>query len=295
MRNEKRGELTTQQIVILIILIVSFIVVLIFILLLHSDNVGDKQICHNSVVMRGTSVLPSKSLPLDCKTRYICLSKDGTCEKMTNPEIMKVKYKEDVYEVLAKEMSDCWWMFGEGKIDYVGKDFWTSHFYCSICSQIAFDDSMDDVFPSGRFDEGEFYNSYLATEEKGDTDLTYSEYLYGIKDFSQIHSGPFKEIDIDEQYYIMMGIKSNEAGVKWAGGAGALIGLTAAALIFPPGIPAYIVGALIVGAGGTGGYFLGGVFKGDSGNEFLLPTIVEADSEVFDSLDDACDYISTLA
>ena len=76
-----KGELTTQQIVTLIILVVSFAVILFLIFRLNLGETTQKEICHNSVLMK------AKSLPgtgyLDCKTNYVCISGGGECDEFS--------------------------------------------------------------------------------------------------------------------------------------------------------------------------------------------------------------------
>ncbi|MCF1193458.1 hypothetical protein LRR18_17850, partial [Mangrovimonas sp. AS39] len=87
-------------------------------------------------------------------------------------------------------------------------------------------------------------------------------------------------------YYIMMGIFSQVGLEKWMGSAaavGAGIGLIA-------GPVGFIIGGAI---GGAGGYLLGTAFSGDSGHQYLSPTIIEANSKDFSSLN--CSSINTLA
>ena len=64
--------------------------------------------------MRSASI-SEDAIPLKCSRIYICISKDGTCERMTKPEVKKVKTEDEIYNILAEEMATCWWMFGEGK------------------------------------------------------------------------------------------------------------------------------------------------------------------------------------
>ena len=59
-----RGELTTQQIVLLIILITSFTIILFFFFKLNLGEETDKELCHNSVVLKGS--LPSDLTSLNC-------------------------------------------------------------------------------------------------------------------------------------------------------------------------------------------------------------------------------------
>ena len=138
----KKGELTTQQIVIIIILIVSFIILLYFMFQLDFRNQSDSELCRNSVITRAGSGIPTDSVPLKCSRSDICITSDGSCDGMVNPEKFKVKSKEEVFKVLANEMADCWWMYGEGKYDYIG-DTTLKRNYCSICAQILFDDSLN--------------------------------------------------------------------------------------------------------------------------------------------------------
>ena len=158
----KKGELTTQQIVILIVLIMSFVVILYFLFRLNFGESSEKEICHNSVVMKANPVLSKGDVSLNCQRTYICLTKDGSCEAMTNPNIKKVESLPEIYKVLADEMADCWWMFGEGKVDYLQNKFLKEN-YCSICTQLAFDDSFKEIpdFDSGEINKDEFYD-YLA-------------------------------------------------------------------------------------------------------------------------------------
>ena len=89
-KKNRRGEMTSQQIVILIILIASFAVLLFFLFRLNLGSETEKEVCHNSVVARGSSVIPTEAVPLDCKRSYVCITEDGTCESMTKPIKKKV-------------------------------------------------------------------------------------------------------------------------------------------------------------------------------------------------------------
>ena len=79
---EKKGELTTQQLIGLIVLIVSFGIILFFFVRLSLGETSDKEICHNSVVLKSQSAL--KTGPFDCKTSYVCIGEE--CEDF-NPTI----------------------------------------------------------------------------------------------------------------------------------------------------------------------------------------------------------------
>jgi hypothetical protein len=287
----KKGEITTQQIVLIIVLIASFVVILFFLFRLNLGKTTDQETCYNSVVQRGSGVLPKESVPLNCETQYICITKDGSCEKMTSPTIEKVNTKNEIYNILANQMADCWWMFGEGKLNYVGEGF-TKQLYCSICSQIAFDNSANSIFTNGEIDKKEFYD-YLSKTNYSD-EKSYLEYLTGIKDSNAIaQSITLGKIDFNKQYYIMTGIFNQIGVVTWiAGGVAVGIGSGIAIASGGTSIPATVVILSSVGIGGGAGYLVGTTIKGSSGNEYLTPTIIEANSETFDSL--KCASIKTI-
>jgi hypothetical protein len=145
----KKGEPSTGALVGIIILVLSFAILLILLFRVDLKKNIDKEICHNSVILKSTVIASQNVMkdvvPLKCKTQVLCLSKDGTCEDMVSPSIVKVKTKEEVYNILAEELASCWWMFGEGQIDYVGKEVLADKNYCSLCSQIAFDNSIKEI------------------------------------------------------------------------------------------------------------------------------------------------------
>ncbi|HEB47018.1 MAG TPA: hypothetical protein ENI22_00945 [Candidatus Pacearchaeota archaeon] len=294
----KRGELTTKQIVTMIVLIVSFVIVLFLLFRLNLGGITDREICHNSVVTRGSSVLPTDSVPLKCQRSYLCLTNDGSCEALTKPMIEKVKTEEEVYGVLAEELATCWWMFGEGKINYVGTDL-TEKLYCSICAQVAFDDSVNEVLTDGMLDKEELY-VYMQDNKVIGKDETYLNYLYGTNDLNGLKERfssqgvEFGSLDLNKQYYVMMGITSEISKLSWA----AIGVVTVAAIAFTPVVGgAWGIGfgvVAIAGAGGgTGGYFAGILVEGLSGNEYLSPSIIEVNSEEFRAL--GCKSITTLS
>jgi len=298
-KKNQKGEVTTQQIVLLIILIASFAVILFFIFRLNLGSTSESEVCHNSVLMRGSKVVPGGSVPLNCQTKYVCITKDNTCEKMSgNFEKKKVSTDKETYEILANEMADCWWMFGEGKINYLGDELLTK-MYCSLCSQLAFDDSMKEIFSSGEIDQKQLYE-HLANNNVSGKDISYLEYLNGLSKAQEIEStlassnSQFGRINFDKYYYVLMGATSKDSVLGWVG-ASALATAGAAVIIFTGGLgaPAVIAigGGLI--AGGVGGYFVGTTVVGESNQRYIPPTIIEANSEELNSL--KCGSINTLA
>ena len=119
---KRKGELTTQQLITIIILIVSFGVLLFFIFRLNlGGDVTNKEICHNSVLMKSKSKIGGSAL--DCRTNYICISGGEKCEGFSATDTVEIDMrgtdddrKKRVMKAIADEMADCWWMFGEGKV-----------------------------------------------------------------------------------------------------------------------------------------------------------------------------------
>jgi len=292
----KKGDISTEQLVIIIILVISFAIILIFLFQLNLKETTDKEICHNSVVTRGNSVLPKDATPLNCHTEYICITKGGgKCIGLSNPKIFEAQTKDDVYKVLADQMYDCWWMFGQGKINYAGKDL-TENLYCSLCSQILFDPSIKTIpeFTDG-INKKDFYN-YLSANQ-ATSDMTYTQFLYGNKDLSEIEKDLEKQhvemgtINLDKQQYILMGITSKVSKLEYVLiGAPVAFGLT---LLAPPVGITVISGTIALAVGAGTGYAVGFTVEGLSGNEYLSPSIVEVNSDSFNEL--KCKSIETYA
>lgn len=303
----KKGELSTQQIVLLIVLIASFAVILFFLLRLNLGGESEKEICHNSVVMQN---LPgaSTSTPLKCSRSYICISKDKSCKGMINPTIIKVSSMDEIYGTLAKQMADCWWMFGEGKIDYVGSKL-THRNYCSICSQVVLNDNLKDIKDADKLlkEKGEISKDKLynyMTNNNISKDKTYAEYLFGTNDLQKLKDEVSKNkttgvsvrtfgtmnIGQDHPQFVVMGIVSEHGWTYYALGAG----IVAVGIFTPIG---WVASAVVIGTG-VGTAAVGGdltdsskpeigalMVRGDGiSNEFMAPTIQEADSTKFKSL-----------
>jgi hypothetical protein len=289
----KKGELTTQQIVIIIILIASFVVILFFILKLNLGGETAQDVCHNSVVARGTAIVPSGAFPLKCQRQYVCLSADGNCAPMTKPTIIKVQNKTQVYQALADQLANCWWMFGEGKIDYSPSTTFPEN-YCSLCSQIAFDPSVYSLFGGSKnFSMKDFYQYLSMTKMSGGQ--TYEEYflLNGILSYQ----GNFGSVDMTKEYYALMGITSKMSKVGWIIGGAVALGAIAS-IPLTGGLSLIAIGTAAGGAviGGAAGYvastyLLAPSVKGPSGNYYIPPSLIQVNSAQFRALN--CSDITT--
>lgn len=227
---------------------------------------------------------------------------------MTDPKVKKVKTVEEIYGVLAEQMADCWWMFGEGKIDYVGKDFFLKDNYCSVCSQIGFDNSIKEIEGVGEQISKDKLYEYLSKTKMPNSEINYAEYFFGTNDInmlkrvalkaedgSTVSVGTFGNIDLDKQHFVLMGITSELSGRGWkiaAGSAIAVVGLFTGYTWV-----GMISGALVVGAGevtqGIDPEISAIIVQGNGvKNTFMAPTIQEANSNSLKKLD-CYDVITT--
>lgn len=167
----KKGELTSKQIITIIILIVSFGIILAFFLMLNLKGDIDKEACKNSVALRGLP-LGKYVFSLKCKTQDI-----------------NIENKEEVLGEISDLFVDCWWMMGEGKIDYGESS-------CAICNKVSFDFEGDLTYDN-------LYN-YMADNKILDGSMSYLFYLYK---FSNVKGIPVKKktgaIDLNEEYAIV--------------------------------------------------------------------------------------------
>ena len=297
----RRGELTTQQIVTIIILVVSFAIILFLLVRLNLGSTTDSEICHNSVVMKGSSALPSDSVTLNCKTEYICITEDGTCEGLSNPRKVRVDTVNEVYLELAEDMANCFWMYGERKVDYSSESDVLKNNYCSICSQIYFDDSLRNIedIKEGNISKDGLFN-YMAHTKISGKDYSYMEYMAGTNDLNNLKQqaledadldgeGTFGQIEIGKQYFVVTGITSN-IGKAWV--VAMVLGAIPATIALGWIAGAVVIGgAIVVGVTDVDNYLvpepeiLSLTVKGDGvDNKFMLPTIVEANSERFEAL-----------
>lgn len=309
----KKGELTTTQIVGLVVLILSFVIILFLIFQLNLGETTKKEVCRDSVILKGRSLLPTGATPLNCRTEYVCFSKTKSCDVEGYERVIQVGSKNGFYRAIADQMADCWWMFGEGKINYVGND-WLSEIHCSLCSTVYFDSSIKDFFEGkDTFSQKELYD-FITTQKMSEKSLEYDEYLYGINfskgsnliDYFKPEgtSMDFMTVNLSKPSLIMMGIKSDTSTWTYVGaGVGVALAtvLTGGLALYGLGLASGVAGTVltvaavaivksatvlvIAGAvGATGGLIFSGLSaKGESGNDFIRPILIEKDSQYFDA------------
>jgi hypothetical protein len=160
----RKGEMTTEQIVMIIVLIVSFLVILFFFFRLNLGGTTNDEICHNSVVLRSKSAGIAGGLT--CKTDYVCISGGGSCTNLNAGTTISVTPtdKNAIMKVLADQMADCWYTYGEGKLDYLelnfGQQTVTGGSGCGVCSTIGFDNNIQTAFSGTLIPQVSGYSGY---------------------------------------------------------------------------------------------------------------------------------------
>jgi len=177
-------------------------------------SVIDKEACHNSVLARGGVDLgfikgTQQKIPLRCKTSETTIA---------------TKDDAQIKRIIANEMYDCWWMLGEGKVDFIGDSGWknwgipvagASQAVCVICSTIKFDEKS-----KGK--EIELLKYFEENNIPGG-DITYLEYFSGGTETKLEPQLRLEKVDTNKDYaVIFLGMKGGNVGemfARWGFGA----------------------------------------------------------------------------
>jgi hypothetical protein len=144
----------------LVIALISFLIILFLIFTLGWKQQTKAQICHESVVIRASTVVDEThtvDTPLKCETEKICITSGGrqNCDQDFLGEeydTMKIsgKNKEEkqyaTNKIIAEKLEECWWMMGGSqKLKVYGREAYTKQ-HCNICSRIAFSQELQTEF-----------------------------------------------------------------------------------------------------------------------------------------------------
>ncbi len=181
----------------IIVLIVAIILVL-FATQLGRDTLrqSNREICKLSVLAKSkTKVILESPFYLDCYSSYIDIKKEGIyMSNNLKDNKLDVKFKgktkdeidDSIKDYLAKQLYDCWYQFGEGKIDFLGEiDFFKSNIRCFPCANVHFDENFLEGFTYGDWEE------YLS-EKQLPYGISYKKYITG-EDSRDIYSEETKE------------------------------------------------------------------------------------------------------
>ncbi len=195
----KLGELTSKQLITIIILIISFVIILLFFFVLNPGSEAAQQACKNSVALRGTEL--GEATKLECKTQQICISGGEECEYSSKDvRTIRVKDREEILSALSDLMYDCWWMMGEGKVDYAPRGYGFEEKYCHICNTIKFDEVVKENENWNTIGMKELYY-YLQNKRIKDNDQSYLYFLYKVNSLDGVQKKIYEDTDGELDIY----------------------------------------------------------------------------------------------
>jgi len=236
MNIKNKKAIARKTLIEMVVLILSAVIIIIILgkySLLHGQVVT-KETCRDSVLLRA-SIIEKGMLekivsvpPLNCKTRYYCITKGEKCEDEKYIPVT-VKDENDIKEAIANYMYDCWDELGEGK-----RDFLYSGKRSLICSVIRFENKVKNDYPSV---SGVY--SYMASHNIPGGNLSFIKYLTGIDDLTGKVKIEGDKLTTNVDYAIVF------TGFKGKGtlrtstvlSSLALLGEGAVMFFFPPSIP----------------------------------------------------------
>lgn len=187
---KKKADFGARTLVTIILTILGFVILLFFLFNLINIGKVDKEACHQSVILRGTTPETLESfVPLNCKTEKICITTKtfgGECEDFENSKgitYIRVNKKEQVEKAIAESLIDCWSMMGEGKLSlfhqFLADQYGVGDVYpsCVMCSRIAFDKI---ALAKSKIELSTVnVERYMATHAIGSDDISYLDYISG--------------------------------------------------------------------------------------------------------------------
>lgn len=189
---------------------------------------SDVEMCRTSVELNAQSILNEQifSTAINCPS-----------DNITIKDVKKAK------ETIANSMYDCWYKFGEYKLDFIKSKYGK---YCYLCSKIDFDESLA---KKNLVDFGD----YLENKKIQGTDKSYLSLFWPV-----MYEPLPKEISMSEPFYIIyamdktiyvppVGIKTTLKNVGSGCAIGGAIGLAGGIAGAAPGC---IIGAGIYGGSG---------------------------------------------
>lgn len=190
----KKAEITSSQIISIILVIIGFAIILFVYSQISWSGMVDKEVCHQSVIYRGTSQYitgTTSFIPLNCKTDKVCITSGflgGNCKEFENVKgvtKLKVKNKEEIEQFIARDIIDCWQTMGEGKVsifsNFLADKYGLGTIYpsCVICTRIAFDNQS--LAKSGINLSKLDVMRYMMTHAIPEKNISYFQYLAGEK------------------------------------------------------------------------------------------------------------------
>lgn len=191
----KSGDISAETLIVVILLAIGFAVALIFYWQMAWSGTADKEACHESVVFRASllnAVDAEKYVPLKCKTDKVCITAGffgGSCDEfegLKGVTTAKVKNIEQIEQLMAQNIVDCWTMMGEGKVSLFSQGFAQTYgvgsIYpsCVICTRVALDiDGLKKVGITTEQLAGMDIEKYMDSHLIPNKEITYNQFLVG--------------------------------------------------------------------------------------------------------------------
>lgn len=287
---EKKGDLTAKQLITIIILVISFAIIVIFFFLLNLRGTIDKETCRNSILLRGSLPAGRDVVSLECKTQDICLSMGDDCEvSREGMTTIKVRSESELMGEMVNILYDCWWMTGEGKVNYLSSGIGFEEHYCSICSEVYFDNKIKQRYGNGIKYE-KIYDYMKQTKVPGKEE-SYLFYFFKLNSLESLRNDLLaSENPVDIYEYTIDPSKGYVAvtSVIQAGWASRAIGTAIGAVVVGGGVflAPFTAGASIVAggaaAGGIIGFMIGGAAETDT--KYMVPRYLEFKGEELEAL-----------
>ena len=291
---DKKAELTSKQLVTIIILIISFAIIILFFVSLNLRETIDSEACRNSVILRGSLPLGADTVQLKCKTNDVCLSMGGDCGiERKDLVTVKVDDEDELVEEMVNLLWDCWWMMGEGKVNYIPSGIGFDETYCTLCDKVYFDDEIKEKYKEeGGIPYALIYN-YMQSVKVPEKDESFLFSIYKLNSLESIREGLLVEqgydiyeykLDPEQEQVIVTAIMESTSNVEIVGGViGGLVGSVVG--FFVPGSH-FITIPSIASAGAAAG-----IWFGEEEIKYLTPRYVEFKGEALESLD-CKEYVS---
>jgi hypothetical protein len=250
---DKRGQTTQAVIISVVILLLTAAVLFYFFKMLPYKETVDREACHQSVLLRSQEIVGMEpgqlfKVPLNCKTQEIEIDS-------TNPDFIKRE--------IANAMYDCWWMLGEGKMNFFSNG-WTKDSYCMVCARIKFSEATQK-----KIKEIKDLDFYLQETQIPKKNMTYAEY-FTTEDAPQQMKESSTVLDTGKEYLITYDIIERSAAPERITGTAAAIAvayLTGGKGMLPAKAAstteaAYEEGGAYAGGWSTSGISATGIIKG---------------------------------
>lgn len=180
----KKAQESVGTPVSLVLVLAAIAVLAILLLVILAPKIlklPDREICKLSVIARSkTTMMGMESdLPLNCRTNFITVKKDGiyedgNIEVRFNKGEKPSEKEEKIKRYIANQMYDCWYQFNKGQSDPWGDWHLGTRVHCMICADINFEEEFREEVGKIK-DFGEFLNKEKVSLSKE----TYSEYFGG--------------------------------------------------------------------------------------------------------------------